>query len=164
VAHPYFNLAGGGDIGRHRLQINATKALAVDADLIPTGAFFEVAGTAQDFRVAREIDATSAWHDHCYVVDSAQTSAPAARLESPTGDVMMSIIGTRPGLQFYDGAHIAVSSPGHDGLTYHARSGLCLESQLFPDAPNHPEFGQAFYSAGEAFDETVEHHFAVNDR
>ena len=164
VAHPYFNLSDSSDIGRHRLQINATRALVVDADLIPTGAFFEVAGTAQDFRAVREIDAVPSWQDHCYVADSAQTSAPAAQLHSPSGDLMMSVIGTRPGLQFYDGAHIAVSSLGHDGQAYRARSGLCLESQFFPDAPNHPAFGQAFYGAGEAFDETVEHHFIVNDR
>lgn len=157
VAHPYFNLAGGGDVGRHVLRIDAAQTLDVDADLIPTGRLLGVEATARDFRRARTIDAAGGAYDDCYVVTP---GAAQARLAAPDGAVTMTIDSDRPGLQFYDGRHIP-PLVGLGGVGYGPRSGLCLEAQAFPDAPNHAAFPTTTLRPGETFRAFVSHRFEI---
>lgn len=159
VAHPYFNLAGTGDIGGHRLRIAAERVLEVDADLIPTGAFKPVAGTHRDFRVQRTIDAIPGGLDDCFVVEP---GGAGAVLASPRGDLSMTVSSDRPGLQVYDGRHIP-GARGLGGVAYGPRSGLCLEAQGFPDAPNHEGFPSAVLRPGEVFSARVAYRFKAGE-
>lgn len=159
VAHPYFNLAGEGHVGAHRLRIAAERVLEVDADLIPTGALAPVAGTHRDFRTQRAIDAILGDHDDCHVV---RPGGVQAALTSPSGDLTMTIVSDQPGLQFYDGRHIP-HIVGLGSLGYGPRSGLCLEAQMFPDAPNHQGFPETIIGPDEVYSTRVGYRFETSE-
>lgn len=135
--------------------------MEADADLIPTGRLIEVAGTARDFRQARTIGETGIHHDTCYVLDRPGMDRPSARLASPTGDLAMTVFTTEPGLQVYDGRHMAGGPVGLDGVTYAASTGLCLEAQRFPDGPNNAHFPRAIARAGETSVQQVTYGFSA---
>jgi aldose 1-epimerase len=166
--HSYFNLAGAGsgDILRHRFMLNARRTTPVGSGLIPTGELRDVAGTPFDFRKPTEAGARigandeqlhfGQGYDHNWVLDRNGTGmALAARVEEPRTGRTMEISTTEPAIQFYSGNFLDGSVRGKGGLAYAHRGGFCLETQHYPDAPNHPEFPSTVLRPGEMFGSTT---------
>jgi aldose 1-epimerase len=156
--HSFYNLAGESgthDILAHRLTIAADSYTPVDHTLIPTGERRSVAGTPFDFRSGQVIgsrirdghDAQLVFgrgYDHNFVVNGTPgTLRMAARVEDPGSGRIMELLVNAPGLQFYSGNCLDGTTIGKSGRSYRQRDGLCLEAQVFPDSPNHPDFPTA---------------------
>jgi len=147
--HSYFNLEGydAKDIYGHEMQIFSDKVTAIDEALIPTGKFADVAGTPFDFRtpklIGKDIEAAGGY-DHNYVL-----AAPgvAASVYSPVSGIRMTVKTNSPGVQFYTGNFLDGDVTGK-GIKYQKHSGFCLETQLYPDSPNKPEFPSPVVTAG----------------
>ncbi|WP_329425742.1 galactose mutarotase [Streptosporangium sp. NBC_01495] len=152
--HSYFNLAGGGDVLKHVVRIDADHYLPVDATQIPTGELAPVAGTPFDFTSPYEIGERIAdpllggGYDHCYVLRGGM------EVREPAGGLTMEVTTTEPGVQFYTGNFL-------DGVAtaYGKHAGLCLETQHFPDSPNRPHFPSVVLRPGERFDSTTTYRF-----
>ncbi|WP_440098910.1 aldose epimerase family protein [Streptosporangium sp. H16] len=152
--HSYFNLAGGGDILKHVVRIDADHYLPVDATQIPTGELAPVTGTPFDFTSPYEIGERIAdsrlggGYDHCYVLRG------GIEVREPVGGLTMEVTTTEPGVQFYTGNFL-------DGVAtaYEKHAGLCLETQHFPDSPNRPDFPSTVLRPGERFASTTTYRF-----
>ncbi|MFY2825418.1 aldose epimerase family protein [Ruegeria sp. MALMAid1280] len=149
--HWYFNLNGGGDITGHNLQIAADRYLPVDGDLIPLGDPAPVQGTEFDFRTPRAVGDFPFDHNFC-ISDQRTSEKPVAVLGSSLAGVRMALSSTEPGLQVYSGTYL--NHPDRRTLSgdpYKARSGLALEPQGWPDAPNNPSYPSVILQAGERY-------------
>ncbi len=164
--HSYFNLDGAPTIDDHVLEIAADAYLPVTPDLIPTGDVLHVDGSPYDFREPRQLargpmdEAVVRDTNFCLAAAPSPAVRFAARLTAPTSGVVMEVWTTEPGLQFYDGAKIAMEVPGLTGEAYGERAGLCLEAQRWPDAPNHRHFPSATLRPGETYRHVTEYRFA----
>lgn len=152
--HSYFNLDDSADILDHELMIAADNYLPVDSDQIPTGEVLPVAQTAFDFGTMRPIryaegDGQFAYdHNYC-LSDTRMEKRPVAQVRSLKSGIAMEVRTSEPGLQFYCGFKIATPVAGLNGLRYGACAGFCLESQVWPDSPNHYGFPSAVLRPGE---------------
>ena len=169
--HAYFNLsgAGNGDILNHEVVIKASKFVAVDSTLIPTGELRPVAGTPFDFTSPRKVGERinedydqlilGKGYDHTFVLDNVE-DVDATVYDQSTGRTM-EMITDQPGVQFYTGNFLNGSRIGYGGKPYINRSGLCLETGHFPDSPNHPDFPSAVLNPGETFVSRTIYRFTV---
>ena len=162
--HSYFNLSGQGhgDILNHMLTLYAGRFTPVDSTLIPTGELRAVANTPFDFtkatRVGDRIDADDVQirfgkgYDHNWVLDSSGGKLfDAAEVYEPTSGRVLRVSTTQPGIQFYTGNFLDGTLKGKGGATYVRRGALCLETQHFPDSPNHPKFPTTELKPGERY-------------
>lgn len=160
--HSYFNLAGEGNILKNELTLHASRFTPVDAGLIPTGELKSVAGTPFDFRkamaVGARIDADDEQlhlghgYDHNWVLDSGGGKlTEAAEVYEPSSGRVLKVLTDQPGIQFYTGNFLDGSVKGKGGKAYELRSALCLETQHFPDSPNHPAFPTTELKPGERY-------------
>ncbi|GAA3588836.1 galactose mutarotase [Nonomuraea rosea] len=168
--HAYFNLRGEGD-GRilgHELQINASRYTPVDKTLIPTGKIARLGGTPLDFREPTAIGdrigsknqqiTRGGGYDHNYVLDA---RGVAARVVEPDSGRVLEVITDQPGLQFYSGNFLDGTLRGTGGHLYPKRSGFALESQHFPDSPNHRNFPSTVLRPGDVYRTTTIYAFST---
>jgi aldose 1-epimerase len=171
--HTYFNLTGvKRDILSHELVLNADKFLPVDKTLIPTGELKPVAGTPFDFRkpvaIGKRINEPDEQlkfgngYDHCWVLNRAADGMnQAATLYDSISGREVVVYTTEPGIQFYSGNFLDGSITGKNGIVYGFRTGLCLETQHFPDSPNRPEFPSVTLNPGETYTSQTVYKFSV---
>jgi aldose 1-epimerase len=175
--HSYFNLAGQGksDILGHVLKIDASRTTLVDATLIPTGELKPVEGTPFDFRsphaIGARIDADDVQlrlghgYDHNFVLDHRPGQlAEAAEVYEPTTGRILRVLTTEPGVQLYTGNFLDGSITGKEGRVYNRRFAFCLETQHFPDSPNHPSFPSSELKPGQAFHSVTVFQFSAGRR
>ncbi len=164
--HSYFDLGGGGDIGRHEIALEADHYLPVDGEFIPIDGPAPVTGTPFDLTTPRTVgDQLALDHpqlravggfDHCFVLHGpAGTVRPAARLRDPDSGRVMEVLTSEPGVQFYTGNRLA-------DTTFGPRSGLCLETQHFPDSPNRPAFPSTELRPGRRLRSTTVYRFGTD--
>lgn len=174
--HGYWNLAGHetGEVLDHELSIEASRFTPVDASLIPTGELRPVDGTPLDFRsptaVGARIEADDeqlgfgGGYDHNFVLDGWKGDGalkPAAVLRDPVSGRTMEVLTTEPGLQFFSGNLPDWRTVGKGGAVYGHRTGLCLETQHFPDSPNQQGFPSTVLRPGETYRSTTVYRFSA---
>ncbi|MBC9718921.1 galactose mutarotase [Streptomyces sp. TRM66268-LWL] len=176
TSHVYWNLAGedSGSAHHHELSIEAARYTPVDAGLIPTGELAEVAGTPFDFRrsktVGRDIRTAheqllhAKGFDHNWALDKGLTDRPekVATLHDPASGRTLELATIEPGLQFYAGNLLDGTLVGSGDTVYRQGDGLCLETQHFPDSPNHPSFPSTVLRPGETYRSTTVHRFSAH--
>ena len=178
--HTYFNLAGAADgtVEEHVLQLHAAAFTPVSEAMIPTGEIRPVAGTPFDFRTPTPIGARiddddaqlrfAGGYDHNFVLDrgGAADDAPieAARVLEPSFGRVLVVSTTEPGVQLYSGNSLTGRLTGKDGRALARRTGLCLETQHFPDAPNQPAFPSIILRPGDVYRSRTVFRFTTDRR
>ncbi|NDV83981.1 galactose mutarotase [Bacteroides sp. 51] len=173
--HSFFNLKGdsNGTITDHILTINAGKTTPVDSVLIPTGELAPVDGTPFDFRtptaIGERINVDDAQlknglgYDHNWVLDrkSANDVELAVTLYEPASGRVMEVYTDQPGVQFYSGNFFDGKAKNKYGKAIGYREALALETQKFPDSPNHPDFPSTRLNPGETYTHTCIYKFTT---
>ena len=172
--HAYFNLSGmKQDVLNQELMIKANKFLPTDKTQIPTGELRPVSGTPFDFTKptmvgARINDTTDTQikyghgYDHCWVfADTSNKLKLGATVYEPVSGRFMEMYTTEPGVQLYTANHLNGSIRGKDGVAYTRLFGLCLETQHFPDSPNHPNFPSTTLRPGQTYQSTTVYKLSV---
>ncbi len=168
--HSYFNLSGGKEdkVLNTELCIAADKYLEATKDKMPTGNFLAVKGTAYDFNTPRKIGQRIAettdgsGYDHVYVLRKATGKlALIATAYEPVSGMVLEVRTTEPGVVFYTGNNLSSTIIGRDGKPFTKHGGFCLETQHFPDSPNHPNFPSTILRPGETFRSQTVFKFSV---
>jgi aldose 1-epimerase len=173
--HTYFNLAGRGrgDILQHQMTLHAGQYVPTDAAQIPTGEIAPVTGTPFDFRTPVEIGARidvddeqirrGNGYDHTFVIDGWSDGGarsgelrPAAHVAAPVSGRTLDVATTEPGVQFYSGNNLVLARNG-----FGRRTGFCLETQHFPDSPNHQAFPSTILRPGDTYRSKTVYSFGV---
>lgn len=163
--HAYFNLTGDPDklITELELMVNADGITPVDSTYMTNGEILSVDGTPFDFRKAKKIGQDIAkteneqikfgnGYDHNFVLGTdGDISKPAAELYSPESGILLTVYTTEPGLQVYSGNFLDGTISGKQGKKLQQRSGVCLETQHFPDSPNKPQWPTTRLNPGEKY-------------
>jgi len=155
--HTYWNLAGAGSgtVLNHELLMGCSRYLPVDRNLIPTGELRDVRGTPMDFTVRHPVGELIAQvpggYDHCYVINPTETELRRVlELSDPKSGRCFELKSTQPGVQLYTGNFLN-GIKGRGGDIYDRHSGLCLETQSFPDSVNKPGFPSSVLAPGELY-------------
>lgn len=173
--HAFFNLNGeGGDpINNHQFCVDADAYLPVNSTQIPTGEKKISKGSAFDLTAPKLFDDLLAatdgqliaadGFDHTFVLNgNGQLERPVATASSPLTGIELQVFTDQPGVQLYTGNGLDGSDVGKIGEAYVKHSAFCLETQNFPDAPNHPTFPSSFLKPGEVFKSETRYHFKVS--
>ena len=181
INHSYWNLSGDPSIPitDHELTLHADKFLPTDSGMIPTGELTPVDGTPMDFtsphiigdRIDDDFEALKfgTGYDHCWVLSGPRENgvALAARLKDPKSGRVLEVSTNQPSVQFYSANWVHENNftgenpPGKGGRVYGRRSGCCLETENFPDAPNQPSFPSAVLRPGETYRHILIHRFST---
>ena len=160
--HAYFNLSGhrSGPISGQHFQLLASRCTPVDSSLIPTGALAPVEGTGMDLRALQPLGERT--YDHNWAVSDWDGSLrPAARAWSPDTGISLEVLTTLPGVQFYTGNFLDGCPRGKEGAPYAKGWAFCLETQYFPDSPNHPAFPSAALAPGAVYESRTVYRFGA---
>jgi aldose 1-epimerase len=172
--HAYFNLSGAGNILHHEARLFASHFLPVDASLIPTGEIRAVHGTVMDFTTPTPIGARIntddeqlrnglGGYDHTWVIDGAAGELRhAARLADPASGRTLDVLTTHPGIHLYTGNSLDGTLTARNGHVLSKHAALCLETQHFPDSPNHPHFPSTILNPGEVYRHTTVFHLSAS--
>ena len=172
--HMYFNLKGSGNVEGHFLTLNSSRFTPVNSEMIPTGELLSVANTPFDFREHTGIRANinlshiqlrlGGGFDHNWVLDrnDKELLFHAATLSEPDTGRNLQVWTTEPGIQFYSGNRLDATILGKKDKSYGARSGLCLETQHFPDSPNHPNFPSTVLRVQDSYRSTTIYKFGAS--
>ncbi|TLU99127.1 aldose epimerase family protein [Dyadobacter luticola] len=171
--HSYFNLTGlKRDILDHEVTIESDSIVPVDTTLIPTGKLRAVEGTPFDFRKPTKVSAginktedeqikAGGGYDHCWVIKRSEPGLMKfATVKDPESGRVMEVFTTEPAVQFYTGNFLDGKLQGK-GATYVKRFGLCLETEHYPDSPNHPQFPTTVLKPGETYQTTTKYQFSA---
>ncbi len=176
--HTYFNLNGhaSGSAESQLLQIAASRVSAIDAASLPTGVSFDVTGTPFDFRSAKPIGRDLDWsdpqiklacgYDHNFILDTHGMDEPFAIAQGDETGIVMTCCTTQPAVQLYTGNFVQDDpscGKGKGGAAYVQRSAFCLETQHYPDSPNHAEFPSTLLKAGETYHQVTSYQFSVKE-
>nr|WP_129729508.1 aldose epimerase family protein [Parabacteroides goldsteinii] len=161
--HSYFNLSGvpGSNVLDQEIMINADNFTPVDETLIPTG-ISTVAETPLDLRtpvaigkhIGEQFDQLvfGRGYDHNWVLNAkGDKNILAAKAYSPTSGIALEVYTNEPGIQFYTGNFMDGKDTGKHGVLYPHRGAFCLETQHYPDSPNHPDFPSVVLNPGEKY-------------
>jgi aldose 1-epimerase len=166
--HSYFNLNGGdGNVLNYVAKFNATQYLLVDSALIPTGQAAAVAGTPFDFTKAKligrdikSLPGNASGYDNTMVLDNLKGNfIEAAQVYDPNSGRLLECWTTEPSVQFYTAN--GLSAAGKSGKAYGSYSGFCLETQHYPDSPNHPNFPSTILRPGQVYRQLTEFKFSI---
>jgi aldose 1-epimerase len=172
VNHSYYNLAGhdSGTVNSHQLTIHADFYTPVADNMIPTGEILSVKGTGLDFSNATVIgdnqkSVKDGAYDHNFIINKREAEGQyslAAELYEPNSGRVMTVLTTQPAVQFYNGFKLS-NKPwiARNGYKYEAFSGLCLETQHYPDSPNNVHFPSTRLDSGQVFEQKTIHRFGT---
>jgi len=156
--HDYFNL---GDLNEpvynHQVRIYADHYLEVDEGLIPTGMMIPVDHTPMDFSnfkaIGQDIHNVEPGYDHCFVLGNEKINDPklSVQVRNPQNGLILEMLTTEPGVQFYTGNFLDGSITGKNNIAYQKHAAFCLEAQHFPDSPHHPGFPETLIRPGEVY-------------
>jgi aldose 1-epimerase len=174
TSHCYFNLSGTSKntILKHVLSINAQQFTPTNAELIPTGELRNLKGTPLDFNtptaIGDRIDNKyeqllfGKGYDHNFVINKPMGSyGKIAEIYSPESGVLLTVQSDQPGVQFYSGNFMKGNLIGKGGDDHNYRTGFALETQNFPDAPNHPNFPSAVLEPKQTYTQTTSYTFGI---
>jgi aldose 1-epimerase len=167
--HSYFNLGGFKEpVYVHGLMLNAGSYTELSDELIPTGRILPVDGTPFDFRtskpIGKHIDQVGIGYDLNFVINKAKGELGlAAHVFEPNSRRRMEVWTSEPGVQLYTANYLDGSLKGKYGLKYQKHHAFCLETQHYPDAPNHPEFPSIVLRPGEQYRQTTIYRFPMHE-
>ena len=168
--HSYFNLNGhdSGSIEKHRVWVDADYYTRGDAESIPTGELVRVEDTPMDFRTEKEVGRDigepyealifGKGYDHNWCLNNGGKFAKVASLAGDRSGISMEVYTDLPGVQIYSG-NFLTEEPGKLGVVYRHRAGICFETQVYPDAPNHENFPTSVYPGGSEYRSTTVYKF-----
>ena len=162
--HEYFNLRGKGSIKGHNLRIVADSYTPADNQLLPTGLIQSVENTSYDFQESRPVGPAidslakdcipdNGFDNNFIITKDRGVSGPVAQLADPNTSRTLSVFSSQPCLQFYTGQGFSSQS------THEAYSGLCLEAQGYPDAPNQKNFPDSLVDKEQSYNQIISYRF-----